>query len=253
MTPPLTTPVGRVRPERLAVGARQRRDYPATIDRKATETADDRQGVLTGYASVFGVIDSYGDVIMPGAFARTIAAWQAKGRPVPILWQHDTHAPIGVSTTLSEDEAGLRLEATLLVADVAQAREAAALADAGALGGLSIGFSIPAKTSSGGEAVTYDPTLDAWLIHEVKLWEVSLVTFPANELATIDAIKAAEAAAASMAAFTAAVTSAAEQVRALAASIRERADSVAPVATVTEAAPAGLLREAARLIREIEP
>jgi len=172
----VSTPAGRVT-----------KDF--TFDVKSVTDA----GTIEGYASVFGVMDSEGDVVAAGAFSRTIKAWAAKGRPVPVLWQHDAFQPIGVTDSIEEDEKGLRVRATLLSADVVKAREAHALAKANALGGLSIGFSVPNLASDGQPATFYDEEQNARVFREVKLWEYSLVTFPANEDAVITSVKTAEA------------------------------------------------------------
>jgi uncharacterized protein len=148
------------------------------------------EGTIEGYASVFDVVDSYKDVIAPGAFKRTLAAWQSSGRMLPVLWQHDEYNPIGVTMSAMEDEHGLAVKAQLIT-EVAQARDAYALAKAGALGGMSIGFSIPNKAADGNPAVVYDDERQVQIIREVRLWEYSLVTFPANEAATINQVKAA--------------------------------------------------------------
>jgi uncharacterized protein len=148
------------------------------------------EGTIEGYASVFDVVDSYKDVIAPGAFKRTLAAWQSSGRMLPVLWQHDEYNPIGVTMSAMEDEHGLAVKAQLIT-EVQQARDAYALAKAGALGGMSIGFSIPNKAADGNPAVVYDDERQVQIIREVRLWEYSLVTFPANEAATINQVKAA--------------------------------------------------------------
>jgi len=148
------------------------------------------EGVIEGYASVFDVIDDQGDVILPGAFTRTINAWAAKGRPIPVLWQHDAFAPIGATTSITEDDRGLRVRASLAMG-VQRAREAHELAKAKVLGGLSIGFSVPKLASDGQPAIVFDDERDARLFREVRLWEYSLVTFPANEAATITSVKEA--------------------------------------------------------------
>lgn len=175
MTPPATLR-DRNPKERLT------RDFDLEI-RKVGDT-----GVIEGYASVFNEVTSYGEIMAPGSFARTLAAWKAKGRSIPVLWQHDTWDPIGVTTEIAEDAKGLRITAQL-VTEVQRAREAHALAKAGALGGLSIGFSIPALASDGQPAVIWDDDQRVEVLREVKLWEYSLVTFPANEGATIDEVR----------------------------------------------------------------
>lgn len=241
--PPMQAPV---MPEYLKAGEIIRRAYPAEITAAAAK--GDEPGTITGYASVFDVIDSYGDIIAPGAFTRTIAAWKAKGRPVPVLWQHDTYKPIGATLEIDEDDHGLRIKARLLVEDVKQAQEAHALAKANILGGLSIGFSLPRKTSAGGEAVTWDEERRAWIIHEVRLWEYSAVTFPANDEATIDAVKAeARAALASATASAAATAEISKQLTELRAIVAAKA--AAPAATARAGVQSALIREAAQILQ----
>lgn len=124
--------------------------------------------VIEGYASVFGRCDQGGDVVLPGAYARSLKALAESRRQVRMLWQHDPARPIGVWDEVREDGDGLYVKGRLL-RDVAQAREAAALIEAGAIDGLSIGYrTIRAGKDSNGRR----------LLHELELWEVSLVTFP---------------------------------------------------------------------------
>lgn len=77
-----------------------------------------KPGAFVGYASVFGNVDSYGDIVEPGAFADTLEALKAKGDPIPLLWGHDMFDPfsnIGSidPTKAVEDERGLRVEGEL--------------------------------------------------------------------------------------------------------------------------------------------
>lgn len=138
-------------------------------------------GTLTGYGSVFGVVDSYKEIVAPGAFAKSLAASAAKGRPLPMLWQHRSGEPIGLWTAVSEDEYGLRLEGRLLKDEVRLAGEAYALLKANVISGLSIGYWV--RQSS------YDEKTGVRTLIELDVEEVSLVTFPANEEARIDAVK----------------------------------------------------------------
>ncbi|MFC0201746.1 HK97 family phage prohead protease [Paracoccus rhizosphaerae] len=124
--------------------------------------------VIEGYASLFGLTDQGGDAVMPGAFAASLARLAAKRDKVRMLWQHDPTRPIGVWDEIREDEQGLWVKGRLLP-EVAQAREAAALIQAGAIDGLSIGYrTIRAERDQKGRRI----------LTEVELWEVSLVTFP---------------------------------------------------------------------------
>lgn len=138
-------------------------------------------GSFSGYASVYNVIDSYREVVAPGAFASTLRKWQAKGRLPPVLWQHSAKDPIGAFTKMAEDSKGLHVEGRLLVRDVGRAKEAQALIRAGAISGLSIGFnSITEEWNSETKLLT---------LKEVDLWEASIVTFPANDAARVESVK----------------------------------------------------------------
>jgi uncharacterized protein len=142
-------------------------------------------GEFEGYGSVFDEIDSYREVIVPGAFTKTLQDWNARGALPPVLWQHDSRQPIGPHTDMHEDAVGLRVAGRLLIKDVQKAKEAHALLDARAISGLSIGFNVPMD----GDA--WDSTRSVLLLKEVQLWECSLVTFPANALAQVDMVKTA--------------------------------------------------------------
>lgn len=139
----------------------------------------DESGVFAGYASVFHVIDSQRDEVIPGAFVDTLRLREA---PVKLLWQHRMDEPIGVITSLFEDARGLYVEGRLLL-DVAQAREAYTLLKAGAVTGLSIGYS-PRK-------YVRDPDTGIRKLQAVELIEVSLVTLPANARAQVTVVKEA--------------------------------------------------------------
>lgn len=139
----------------------------------------DAAGTFAGYASVFHVIDSQRDEVMPGAFRDTLLQREA---PVKLLWQHRLDEPVGVIHSLFEDANGLYLEGQLLL-EVAQAREAYTLLKAGAVTGLSIGYT-PRR-------YTRDPDTGVRKLHAVDLIEVSLVTLPANAQAHITVVKQA--------------------------------------------------------------
>lgn len=139
------------------------------------------KGEFEGYASVFDVIDFYKEVVMPGAFAETISAWKAKDRYPPALWQHLSYEPVGPITHMEEDDKGLFVRGHLLVDDVPRAREARALIHAKAISGMSFGFDVIDEE--------YDSRAGVMKLKKIDLWEVSVVTFPANEAAQIAGVK----------------------------------------------------------------
>ncbi len=137
-------------------------------------------GEFEGYGSVFGVEDSYGDIVAPGAFERSLNEHRSNGTMPALLWQHDSSQPIGVYSDMREDQAGLSVKGKLLL-ETARGREAHALLKAKALRGLSIGFMT--------RKADYDEVTQIRTVRDVDLWEVSLVTFPANRQANVEAVK----------------------------------------------------------------
>jgi hypothetical protein len=143
-----------------------------TISFKSTNNNDELQ--LTGYASVFNNIDYHNDIIIKGAFTKSIVKHYQDFR-VKLLWQHDHTKPIGVINKLVEDQNGLMVEASIN-GSIAQGREVISLIKQKAIDSFSIGFNIERSqiNKSGQREIT-----------EVNLWEVSVVTFPANSAAKI--------------------------------------------------------------------
>jgi len=141
------------------------------------EVKADAEGVIEGYGSIFGNKDLGGDIVAKGAFSESLKS----GRKPKMLFQHDPDRVLGVWDEVSEDEKGLRLKGrlarkTALGADVTE------LAQMGAIDGLSIGYRTTDDEITGGSRV----------IKAAELWEVSVVTFPMNTEARVDAVKAAE-------------------------------------------------------------
>lgn len=153
-----------------------------TIDVSYEVREIQNDGVFSGYASVFGNEDSYGDIVAPGAFKKTLTTWRKKKRMPAMLWAHKTDEPIGVWSVMEEDEHGLRTEGQLAL-KTQRGAEAYELLKINAISGLSIGFN-PVKAR-------VDEVSGRRTLNEVDLWETSLVTFPANDEARIGAVRAA--------------------------------------------------------------
>ena len=160
-----------------ALSERQVRAF--VLDLKAAN--DD--GTVEGYGSVFGVRDSYDDVIAAGAFQASLAAHKKAGTMPAMLWQHDADKPIGIWTEMVEDSKGLRIKGQLAL-ETTLGKEAHALLKMGALNGLSIGFM--------SKQWKYDQEADIRTLTEIDLWEVSLVTFPANGAARVTDVKSVD-------------------------------------------------------------
>lgn len=154
------------------------------IDRPLEIKSIEATGEFSGYGSVFGNEDSYGDIVVKGAFEKTLSEYDKRKSLPSLLWQHRQDQPIGVYTDMKEDDNGLYVEGQLLVDSVSQAKEAHALMSAGAVRGLSIGYALRSA-----EAYDYDPEKDVFLLKEIDLYEVSVVTIPANDEARVDTVK----------------------------------------------------------------
>jgi HK97 family phage prohead protease len=142
------------------------------------DASPEQMGTFTGLASVYNVTDLHGDIVLPGAFTKTVAE---RGGRVKLLYQHDPLAPIGIAE-LSDSEAGLFVKGRLSLG-TEKGREAYVLMRDGVLDSMSIGYeSVKAKREEGVRKLS-----------EIKLFEVSLVTFPANVLASVQSVKALKA------------------------------------------------------------
>jgi len=140
-------------------------------------------GSFTGYASVYGEIDSYRDVVVAGAFNKSLdRRYRAKGRAIPMLWQHNTTTPIGIYPIddIKEDDVGFFVKGECNM-DVQQGKECHALMKQGALSGLSIGYNT--------ELDEWDDAGKTRILKEVDLWEISPVTFPAGDSARVVSVK----------------------------------------------------------------
>lgn len=141
------------------------------------ESTDEKTGEFSGYASVFGNVDDGGDIVEKGAFAKTLVEDFAR---IKILSQHDQcELPIGKPLELREDEKGLYIRGK--ISDTQKGRDIQTLLRDGVLNELSIGY----------DAVDYviDESTGIRHLKQIKLWEVSIVTWAMNDQATIDNVK----------------------------------------------------------------
>jgi HK97 family phage prohead protease len=132
------------------------------------------EGEFEGHGSIFGNEDLGGDVVMPGAFKRTLAKHRKSGSLPQMFWMHDPSRVPGKWLSMSEDDDGLKVKGVL--ADTPLGNEIRTLLQMDAVKGLSIGYSV---------------TDDDWdkdgrrLLKDVELWEVSVVSLPMNPLAQV--------------------------------------------------------------------
>lgn len=143
----------------------------------------DESGVFTGYGSVFDVLDSYKEIVVRGAFNESLAAHKSKGTMPAMLWQHRSGEPMGVYTQMEEDAIGLKVSGQIAM-KTQRGAEAYELLKIGAISGLSIGF-VPREEA-------YDKVTGVTTLKRVDLWELSLVTFPANDAARVQGVKAVD-------------------------------------------------------------
>jgi len=138
--------------------------------------AADKSGEFEGLGAVFGNVDSYGDMIAPGAFTKSLQAHRSKGTMPPMLWGHDPSRPIGRWLEMKETDVGLYVRGHCNL-DTTAGKDAHAHITGGDVTGMSIGYLIPPggiKSEAGVSVLT-----------EIDLKEISVVAIPANDRARI--------------------------------------------------------------------
>jgi HK97 family phage prohead protease len=143
------------------------------------------QGIITGRASVYGNVDAQGDIVLSGAFSKSLAASSGE---ILVLAQHNPDDVIGKAKLFDKPD-GLHFEARLELG-LQSARDMLTRIKSGLISGVSIGY------------VTKNATCDRQgnrLLSEVDLFEISLVTFPANDFARVSSVNAQQAEAAGIA------------------------------------------------------
>lgn len=159
----------------------------------AQADADAKVGTFKGYGSVFNNIDAGSDMVMPGAFKKTLREWKKRGKLPKMLLQHggffgpaEDGIPIGKYTLMEEDEKGLYLEGELFALDTQKGKYIHEGMKTGELDGLSIGY-VP-------KGVEYPnkPDEPRRKLKEVDLFEVSVVTFGMNKDALVESAKSIE-------------------------------------------------------------
>lgn len=139
-------------------------------------------GQIEGYASTFGgAADSYGDVVAPGAFLKSLAKHRREGTMPAMLWGHESYnLPIGNWVDMAEDGKGLWVKGELDLEDTEGMRVYRALKRR-SVRGLSIGYRTAKQRADG----------DVNVLEEVELFEVSVVNFPANRRSNVEVVKSA--------------------------------------------------------------
>jgi uncharacterized protein len=146
------------------------------------KAVDSKDRTLEGYAAAFMNVDSWGDRLMPGCFAKTI---QENAGRIKVCWQHDSWDLIGKPLELKEDEIGLFTRSH--ISRTQRGDEALVLAADGVITEMSIGYRLVPDKFATNDWGGYD-------IYELKLMEYSLVTWAANPLARITGVKSGDVA-----------------------------------------------------------
>lgn len=154
-----------------------------TIPVSLKSDTDSEERFFSGYGNTFNFVDSVGDNTQPGAFSKSLSKHKSEGTMPAMVMHHDLTRPVGAYTRIEEDTKGLVIEGKL-TKGVKDADEAYLLMKDGALNSFSIGY-IPVKEE-------YDRKTGTNLLLEADLWEISLVTIPANKQSTLTAIKSAD-------------------------------------------------------------
>lgn len=130
---------------------------------------------ISGYGAIFGNKDKDNDILVKGCFEKSIrerGPESSANDKIIFLWMHDMSEPIGRITKLEEDDRGLYFEATL--DEVERGEQALKQLESGTLNQFSIGFRYV------WERCEYDAALDAFIVKEVVLHEISVVSIGAN-------------------------------------------------------------------------
>ena len=155
-------------------------DFQAEIKAYQDDDDEEEKGRFSGYGSIFNNKDLGNDVMMEGAFAKSLAKKGARG--VKLLYQHKADEPIGVLDEIMEDRKGLRVQGRLAM-NTQKGKEVYELMKMGAIDGLSIGYRVAPKGAQ------YDEKGKRRMLKEVDLMEISAVTFPMNPRARIMGVK----------------------------------------------------------------
>lgn len=150
------------------------------------------EGVFSAYASVFGNVDSYGDVVVKGAFEKDLARWEESGNPVPLLFGHNMSDPdfnIGHVVKAAEDEHGLLVEAQLDLENP-KAMQVYRMLKGRRVNQMSFAYDVLDAVEVEQKADDdEDETRDVIELRELKLYEVSVVTIGANQETEVLAVK----------------------------------------------------------------
>lgn len=152
---------------------------------KTMQLKADEAGKISGFFSTYEQTpDSYGDIIMPGAFTKTIEKRKESGHPFPLCFNHDFDKVIGAVNTIEEKEQGPYIEADFLETQLAQ--DVRKMVQSGAIYQFSFAYDVLDRRDPTEEEAQKGVTN---VLTEVEVYEVSVVTVPANQNAQVTEIK----------------------------------------------------------------
>ena len=152
---------------------------------KSFELKSDENGIVEGYASTWTKTpDSYGDIVIKGAFTETLKKRKATGHPFPLCFNHDFDQIIGAVFEAEEDDYGLKIRGSFL--NTPSAQEKRELVKEGIVWQFSFAYSV-----LGAEAPTEEEKKQGIVqkLTKLDLYEVSLVPVPANQTAIVTEVK----------------------------------------------------------------
>ena len=158
----------------------------ATVQLKAGPEDGLDDGQFVAYASVFGNVDSYGDIVVKGAFANDLARWEKSGNPIPLLFGHNMTDPdfnIGHVMSAEEDDTGLKVTAQLDLENP-KARQVYRMLKGRRINQMSFAYDV-----IDGEKGMSEDDDEVYKINDLKLYEVSVVTVGANSETEVLAVK----------------------------------------------------------------
>ena len=142
---------------------------------------------ISGYAAIFNNKDKVSDILLKGCFSKSIeerGPQSTANDKIILLWQHDQREPLGRIMELKEDDRGLYFEA--VIDEIELGDRAIKQLESGTLNQFSIGFNYV------WENVEYDSERDAYIVKEVKLHEISVVSIGCNGLTEYLGLKSDE-------------------------------------------------------------
>lgn len=149
------------------------------FDITKADITDEEQHIIRVKFASFGNVDSAGDLLVKGCFSKSInerGPQSATNRKILYLWMHKSDEVIGRVINMWEEEDGAYADVALSDFDaVPLAKRAWSHLIRNEINQFSFGFQYI------WDKVEYDEEKDAFIVREVKLFEISIVSLGCNE------------------------------------------------------------------------